>query len=188
MISFVNNAIGGPIEHALASFARLTIGFPSLIVQSTQGVWTETHQLLCCLVAFPEQATLNYKHVIDNLCCTTIPDNPWDCLDHFVSWFLWGKICYILYFNHDLFLISIWLSGLNLNLSNKEYTHGIVIRFRSRELSFTFIIWLYGTSICWLLCTGIFCSWGLWVIYGKFRIPRCKDPNVVIIYCSVFVV
>ncbi|XP_062145702.1 uncharacterized protein LOC133853709 [Alnus glutinosa] len=59
LISFVNNAIGGPVEHALASFARLTIGFPSLIVQSTQG--------------------------------------------------------------------------LNLNLGNEEYTHGIVIRFRSLE-------------------------------------------------------
>ncbi|KAG7956663.1 hypothetical protein I3843_11G134500 [Carya illinoinensis] len=59
LISFVSDAVGGAAEHALASLARLTIGFPSLIVQSTQG--------------------------------------------------------------------------LNLNLSSKEYTHGMVIRFQSFE-------------------------------------------------------
>ncbi|KAL4602761.1 hypothetical protein ACB092_10G077300 [Castanea dentata] len=36
LISFVDNAFGAPVQHALASLARLTHGFPSLIVQSTQ--------------------------------------------------------------------------------------------------------------------------------------------------------
>lgn len=38
LISFVDNAFGVPVQHALASLARLTHGFPSLIVQSTQGL------------------------------------------------------------------------------------------------------------------------------------------------------
>ncbi|KAK4558161.1 hypothetical protein RGQ29_007786 [Quercus rubra] len=38
LISFVDDAFGVPVQHALASLARLTHGFPSLIVQSTQGL------------------------------------------------------------------------------------------------------------------------------------------------------
>ncbi|KAB1204013.1 hypothetical protein CJ030_MR8G002818, partial [Morella rubra] len=39
LISSVNNASGGPAEQALSSLARLTIEFPSLIVQATQGLF-----------------------------------------------------------------------------------------------------------------------------------------------------
>ncbi|KAK9276608.1 hypothetical protein L1049_006143 [Liquidambar formosana] len=59
LIAFDESAVGEPVEDALTSFARLTMEFPSLIVQSTQGS--------------------------------------------------------------------------NFNLRNKEYTHGVVIRFRSLE-------------------------------------------------------
>lgn len=37
LISFIQSAFGGPAEDALESLKRLTAGFPSLIVQSTQG-------------------------------------------------------------------------------------------------------------------------------------------------------
>lgn len=49
LISFVDNAFGGPVQHALASLARLTYGFPSLIVQSTQGVFEV--KLITCYAA-----------------------------------------------------------------------------------------------------------------------------------------
>ncbi|CAL5437363.1 unnamed protein product [Camellia sinensis] len=58
-IEFVESALGRPVEDALASLAKLTMEFPSLIVQATQGS--------------------------------------------------------------------------NFNVTNKEYTHGVVIRFRSLE-------------------------------------------------------
>lgn len=104
------------------------------------------------------------------------------CLDQ-ISFFLahmkmYSYLCNV--FNDISFLTSIRMSGLNFNLGNKEYTHGVVIRFRSRELSFVFSIWLYGTSICWLLYTGIFCRRGLWDICGQLRIQRSTEPNPLI--------
>lgn len=37
LVSFVESAFGPPVEDAMASFGNLTLKFPSLIVQSTQG-------------------------------------------------------------------------------------------------------------------------------------------------------
>ncbi|KAA8522378.1 hypothetical protein F0562_013261 [Nyssa sinensis] len=37
LITFVESALGGPAEDALASLAKLTLEFPSLIIQTTQG-------------------------------------------------------------------------------------------------------------------------------------------------------
>lgn len=39
LISFVESKFGGPAEDALASLAELILEFPSLIVQSTQGMF-----------------------------------------------------------------------------------------------------------------------------------------------------
>ncbi|CAL5442417.1 unnamed protein product [Camellia sinensis] len=64
-IEFVESALGRPVEDALASLAKLTMEFPSLIVQATQGVTK--------------------------------------------------------------------LRSSNFNVTTKEYTHGVVIRFRSLE-------------------------------------------------------
>lgn len=38
LLGFSENSLGGSAEDALASFAKLTMEFPSLIVQATQGV------------------------------------------------------------------------------------------------------------------------------------------------------
>ena len=52
LISFADKAIGS-IDDALGSLEKLIMGFPSLIVQSTQGLFAQTHLLLCWSVIFP---------------------------------------------------------------------------------------------------------------------------------------
>ena len=82
-------------------------------------------------------------------------------------------------FNYVLFLTSIPFSGLNFCPSSKEYTHGVVIRFRSSELSCILEHLVTWDLPFWqVLFVVTLCSWSLGVIHGQHRIQRCKDINM----------
>lgn len=78
------------------------------------------------------------------------------------------------------------LSGSNINPSSEEYTHGVVIRFRSRQLCSCYVkYWLYG-AFCWLLFTGMLCSWSFWDIFEQLRIQRSKETGLDYAYMGLF--
>lgn len=108
LISFTDSATG-LAEDALASLQSLIMGFPSLVVQSTQGLFEpKIIYSLCC-----------FFHI-----CTSSS-----------SFFLYsGNMKETSNFSFVLIMHYLWVSGQNFNVSKKEYTHAVVIRFRSCEL------------------------------------------------------
>lgn len=94
LIKFVESSLDGAAEDALIALDKLTMEFPSLIVQTTKGVLQMSPFLMIC--KFWQ--------------CNTLHDIP--------------ELLTFLFSN---------LSGSNFNRHSEEYTHGVVIRFRSCE-------------------------------------------------------
>lgn len=94
LIKFVESSLDGAAEDALIALDKLTMEFPSLIVQTTKGVLKMSPFLMIC--KFWQ--------------CNTLHDIP--------------ELLTFLFSN---------LSGSNFNRHSEEYTHGVVIRFRSCE-------------------------------------------------------
>nr|GME19097.1 stress-response A/B barrel domain-containing protein UP3 isoform X1 [Ipomoea batatas] len=94
LIKFVESSLDGAAEDALIALDKLTMEFPSLIVQTTKGVLQMSPFLMICKFWL----------------CNTLHDIP--------------ELLTFLFSN---------LSGSNFNRHSEEYTHGVVIRFRSSE-------------------------------------------------------